>query len=136
MSLNGGLFHAEKRGGHFSFLHLFQNLAQVEDGCGDVATFKLAGEGKLPDPIFSPASRLNNRMHIISPGQDFSIAGIDGVVLSVGPDDFSFEHADASWHLKVGKNLRSIIHASGEASDSRDEATFQDSPEAEPQRTG
>ncbi len=79
--------------------------------------------------------RLNNRMHIISPGQDFSIAGIDGVVLSVGPDNFSFEHADASWHLKVGKNLRSIMQVSGEANGEPDAATSQDSPKAKPQPT-
>ena len=70
--------------------------------------------------------RLNNQMHIISPRQDFSIAGIDGVVLAVGPDEFSFEHADASWRLKVGENLRSMERAAGEADDS---------PEGEPQPT-
>jgi hypothetical protein len=79
--------------------------------------------------------RLNNQMHVISPGKDFSIAGIDGVVLAVGPDYFLFEHADASWHLKVGKNLRSMERAASEAGDSPDEATSQGSPEAGPKPT-
>jgi hypothetical protein len=79
--------------------------------------------------------RLNNQMHVISSGKGFSIAGIDGVVLAVGPDYFLFEHADASWHLKVGKNLRAMQRAASEAGDSPDEATSQGQPEAEAKPT-
>jgi len=77
--------------------------------------------------------RLNNKMYVILPGQEFSIAGINGVVLEVGPDSLLFEHTDASWSLKVGENLRSMERVSTDAEDSSDQATSQSLPNPKPQ---
>jgi hypothetical protein len=75
--------------------------------------------------------RLNNRMVVVSPGKGFSVAGINGVVQAVEADYFLFEHADASWRLRVGNNLRSMERVSSDNEDSPGDApSIRDHPSA------
>jgi hypothetical protein len=52
--------------------------------------------------------RLNNKTVIVSIGDPFSVAGIVGVVQSVGNGFILLQHNDSLWRLRLGKNLRSM----------------------------
>ena len=52
--------------------------------------------------------RLNNENVIIDAGQAFSVAGIDGVVRTIGNDFILLDSGSTRWRLRLGKNLRSL----------------------------
>jgi hypothetical protein len=52
--------------------------------------------------------RLNNKTVIVSIGDPFSVAGIVGVVRSIGNGFILLQHNDSLWRLRLGKNLRSM----------------------------
>jgi hypothetical protein len=52
--------------------------------------------------------RLNNENVVIDAGQAFSVAGVEGVVQSIGDDFVVLNSGSTRWRLRLGKNLRSM----------------------------
>ena len=59
--------------------------------------------------------RLNNERVIVAAGSRFSIAGVTGVVESIGSDFVLLEHANVRWRLNLGKTLRAMERVPVEA---------------------
>lgn len=57
--------------------------------------------------------RLNNRNVVVSTGNPFTVAGIEGLVRTIGNDFIVFEYDQARWRLGLGKNLRSMEREAG-----------------------
>lgn len=68
-------------------------------------------------------NRTSNRETLLTEGKDFEVAGIQGRIVTIGPDFLTMKIKEDIWRLELGHNLRQIEKISSETPKTTDPST-------------